>query len=73
MSRILVLYETVDGQTRRIAERMANELSSPGNRVDFYAAAEIPRSVRADLYDLAGRAAGDQPAAAARYTEDTTQ
>jgi len=53
MSRILVLYETVDGQTRRIAERMANELSSPGNRVDFYAAAEIPRSVRADLYDLA--------------------
>ncbi|GAA5193923.1 menaquinone-dependent protoporphyrinogen IX dehydrogenase [Ferrimonas gelatinilytica] len=37
MLRILVLYSTVDGQTRRIAQRLAERLEKQGNAVELAA------------------------------------
>lgn len=47
MARILVLYSTIDGQTRRIAERVAEVLMRDGHAVNVRAvdAASVPREL----------------------------
>ena len=49
MSRILILYATIEGQTARIAERMAHTLRAKAFAVDTFPADAIPANL-----DLAG-------------------
>jgi len=45
MSRILVVYASYDGQTRRIAERAAQALRRAGHAVTVQPVAEAPQSI----------------------------
>jgi menaquinone-dependent protoporphyrinogen oxidase len=49
MSRSLILYATTEGQTARIAERMARTLQSKGHAVDAFPADAAPAGL--DVYD----------------------
>jgi len=51
MGRILVLYATVDGQARRIAERMGEVLGARGHAVDLQSAATVGRDFTLTPYD----------------------
>ena len=50
MSRILVLYGTTDGHTRKIAEALRDDLQNEGCRVDVVDAAEATVSDRPEEY-----------------------
>jgi len=49
MPRSLILYATTEGQTARIAERMAQTLRSKGHAVDAFQADTAPANL--DVYD----------------------
>jgi menaquinone-dependent protoporphyrinogen oxidase len=51
MSRVLVLYGTTDGHTRKIAAALAGVLAWEGSRVDVIDAKDVPRDVRPERYD----------------------
>ena len=51
MPRILVIYGTTDGQTRKIAEAMGAAMRAEGCRVTVYEAAHIPPQVPPTDYD----------------------
>ena len=51
MPRVLVLYVTTEGQTARIAERIAQRLRDKGHTVDAHRADAIPSGVELATYD----------------------
>jgi menaquinone-dependent protoporphyrinogen oxidase len=51
--KVLVLYGTTEGQTRKIAEFAANRLKSQGDYVMIAEAAEAPWDLRPNEYDAA--------------------
>jgi menaquinone-dependent protoporphyrinogen oxidase len=51
MSRVLILYGTTDGHTRKIAAALAGVLSWEGNRVDAVDAKRVTPEVRLEGYD----------------------
>ena len=51
MSRALILYATTEGQTARIAERIAQTLRKRGNAAETRPAREAPASLEAAKYD----------------------
>lgn len=51
MSRVLILYGTTDGHTRKIAAALAGVLTWEGGRVDVIDAHDASRRVRPEDYD----------------------
>jgi menaquinone-dependent protoporphyrinogen oxidase len=57
MSRVVIVYGTTEGQTRKIAERGGNWAAALGHRVEVVDSASVPEGFRmegADAYILAG-------------------
>ncbi len=52
MSQVLVVYGTKYGQSRRIAEVVAEEFRLLGHRVDLFDVQEIPRGHSPQGYDV---------------------
>jgi menaquinone-dependent protoporphyrinogen oxidase len=53
MARILVLYSTIEGHTRRIALAMADRIRDHGHTVCLVDAADVTGHLEADLFDAA--------------------
>ena len=51
MSRVLILYGTTDGHTKKIASALAGVLTWEGSRVDVVDAARVTPDVRPERYD----------------------
>lgn len=51
MCRVLILYGTTDGHTRKIAATLRSVLTWEGSRVDVIDAKRVPRDVRPEGYD----------------------
>ncbi|HYL57147.1 MAG TPA: flavodoxin domain-containing protein [Gemmatimonadales bacterium] len=51
MSRVLILYGTTDGHTRKIATALGGVLSWEGSRVEVVDAQDVSAEVRPDDYD----------------------
>jgi menaquinone-dependent protoporphyrinogen oxidase len=51
MSRVLIVYGTTDGHTRKIAVGLRGVLAWEGSRVDVFDAKRIPWHVRPESYD----------------------
>lgn len=51
MSDVVVLYGTGEGQTAKVADRIAEVLADRGHDVDSYDLAHLPSSVDLDAYD----------------------
>lgn len=50
---ILILYATLEGQTAKIAEYMADDLRKKGHKVTTQAGEHLPATFNPDLYDAA--------------------
>jgi len=51
MSRILMVYGTTEGHTRKIAGAIFDELESLGHTIDVYEAGDLPEHIRPENYD----------------------
>lgn len=51
MSRVLILYGTTDGHTKKVAAALAGVLSWEGSRVEIVDARDVRAEVRPDDYD----------------------
>jgi len=51
MSRALILYASTEGQTARIAERIAQKLRDEGHAAETLAACEVRAGLETDKYD----------------------
>lgn len=51
--KILILYMTLEGQTTKIAERMADNLRKKGHKVATQPGEHLPTTFNPDLYDAA--------------------
>ncbi len=51
MARVLILYGTTDGHTRKIATAMAGVLTGEGSRVDTFDAKDVASDIRPEDYD----------------------
>lgn len=51
MSSILILYDTTEGQTRRIARYVADAVAGDGRLVDVHEIRKLPRGFAVDRFD----------------------
>lgn len=53
MSHILIAYDTTEGQTRNIAQRMADAVARARHHVDLHNIRKLPSDVSVDQFDAA--------------------
>ncbi|MCL4204636.1 MAG: hypothetical protein KJ000_19280 [Pirellulaceae bacterium] len=53
MPRILIVYDTTEGQTRKIAQRMGDAVAGAGHQVELNDIRKLPSGLSVDAFDAA--------------------